>query len=126
MDAAKRFSESLVTFDHRTARADFNEILGLSTEGFATQFSSALNGDITAYRKRVEERQATSTGDVHSVSVSSRDQDTATVLVVATQTIRNRERPQPRTQVILLELTLKRTDGTWKVDNVGTPLSEPS
>jgi Mce-associated membrane protein len=126
VDVAKRFTENLTTFDYKTAQADFEEILELTTDGFASQFSSALKGDINSYRKRVQDQQASSTGEVKSVSVSSRDNDTATVLVFATQTVRNRQQPQPRTQVALLELTLVRDGDDWKVDNVGNPSTNPA
>lgn len=55
---------------------------------------------------------------VLGVVVSSVEGDTAIALAAVDQTITNAESPTPRTLRRLLELTLVRTSGGWKVDGV--------
>lgn len=120
-DVAREFSEDLVTFNHRSLDEDINRILGNATENFKNQFHTALGGDLNVFRNAIRESQSQSTGEVRGTSVESRDDDTATVLVFISQTIQNRRNTTPRTQLRLLELTLVKSGGDWKVDNVGNP-----
>lgn len=126
LEVARRFSENLVNFDHQSLDEDLTKIEGDITGSFEEQFHAALGGDINVFRQAIRESEATSTGEVKGASVSSRDDDTATVLVVVSQTVRNRENPESRTQLRPLELTLVKTDGGWKVDNVGNPATTTS
>lgn len=118
---ARRFGDNLATFDYRTLDRDIDRILDDATGSFETEIQSALGGDINVFRNAIREAQGQSTGEVKGVAVSSLDDDTATVFVFLMQSIRNKDNPQPRTQLRLLELTLVKTDGGWKVDNVANP-----
>jgi Mce-associated membrane protein len=122
---AKRFTGNLVTFDYRTLDADLARILKDATGNFKNQFHTALGGDLNVFRAAIQKSEAQSTGSVRGVSLSSKDNDTASVLVFVSQTIRNKSHPAPRTELRLLEVTLVKQSGGWKVDNVGNPARTP-
>jgi hypothetical protein len=121
LGVARHFTGNLVTFDYRTLDSDLDRILKDATGNFKSQFHTALGGDLNVFRAAIQKSEAQSTGDVKGTSLSSKDNDTATVLVFVSQTIRNKSHPAPRTELRLLEVTLVKQGGGWKVDNVGNP-----
>jgi hypothetical protein len=123
LDAARRFTGNLVTFDYRTLDTDLARILKDTTGNFKNQFHTALGGDLNVFRIAIQKSQAQSTGEVKGASLSSKDNDTATVLVFVSQTIRNKTHVASKTELRLLEVTLVKQSGGWKVDNVGNPAS---
>ncbi len=118
---AARFTENLITFDYKTISEDSARTLRDATQQFPSQNQSALpQGTYNAFKQQIVARQTVSTGEVRGAAITSRDDDTATVIVVSRQTSDNKDREQ-RTRTQVLELTLLKVSGSWKVDKVGTP-----
>ncbi len=117
---AERFTQNLVTFDHRTLDADIERIQQDATGTFRRQFDSALGGDVAVFREAIREAAAESSGTVQGAAVTEIAGDRATAVVVAEQQIRNSETPDGRTVVRVIELELLRTSDGWKVNEVST------
>jgi hypothetical protein len=121
IDVASRFTKNLMTYNHRTVRADVERVLRDATREFGSRPQGALGGDITNYREQIEEAEGTSNAEVKSVALTSRDDDTATVIVTANRTFDSNQRENPARILQVVELTLLSTSDGWKVDNAANP-----
>ncbi|HYZ90803.1 MAG TPA: hypothetical protein VFA34_00250, partial [Actinomycetota bacterium] len=118
---ATRFTTNLIGYNYRTITADLNKMQQDTSDAFPKQFHSALRGDLRAFRKRVIDERASSTGDVKGTTLLSSDGDTAAILVFASQTIRSRRITGDASRYIIIELTLLNTSDGWKVDSARVP-----
>jgi Mce-associated membrane protein len=114
---AVRFAHDLLTFDYRTVESDLNRLQSHSTGNFVKQLKEVRGSKQVI--DALKNQQASSTGTVRGASVESVHGDTATVRVFLARTVRNKGLKEPRTTLENVELTLVRTSGGWKVDNVG-------
>lgn len=115
-----RFTENLLTYKFATVEQDIDKALEDATDRFRTAEHKALGGTITQFRQLITARQGTSTADVKGTSITSQDDETATVLVTYFRNYDSAER-QPTSSFLVLELTLLKQGGSWKVDIVGEP-----
>jgi hypothetical protein len=120
---AERFLENLITYNYRTITADLNRLQRDTSPNFPKQFHSAMRGDVAAFRKRIIDQRASSTGDAKGSTLISSDDDTATVLVFGYQTVRSNRTQGDLSRYIINELTLVKTPQGWKVDSARVPSS---
>lgn len=120
---ASRFAENLISYNYKSITADLNKLQQDASDAFSKQYHSALNGDIRAFRKRVIDERASSTGDVKGTTLLSEDEDTAAVLVFASQTVRSKRISGGASRYIIIELTILETPDGWKVDSARVPSS---
>jgi hypothetical protein len=118
---ATRFTQNLIAYNYRTITADLNKLQQDTSDAFPKQYHSALKGDIRAFRKRVIDERASSSGDVKGTTLLSSDRDTAAILVFASQTVRSKRITGAASRYIIIELTLLNTSDGWKVDSARVP-----
>lgn len=118
---ATRFAENLIAYNYKSITADLNKLQTDASDSFSKQYHSALNGDLRAFRKRVIDERASSTGDVKGTTLLSADEDTAAILVFASQTVRSRRITGGASRYIIIELTVLETPEGWKVDSARVP-----
>ena len=123
-EVATRFSENLITFEHQQIDEFSERTLRDTTQQFQSQEQLGLpGGSFEEFKDQIENNESQSTGEVLAASVTAQSGDTATALVVTRQTSGNRERPE-RTRTQVLQLSILKVSGSWKVDKVGFPTSE--
>jgi Mce-associated membrane protein len=114
---ATRFATSLYSFNYQTIDADLDRIRDDSTGGFSRELETVL-GEVDVFKKAIVDARGQSSGEVEGVDVREIRDGTATARVFVVQSIQNKKNPQPREQFSAVELTLVRTSGGWKVDDV--------
>jgi hypothetical protein len=123
-EVATRFTKNLITFEHEEIDEFSERTLRDTTQQFQSQEQLALpGGSFEEFKDQIERNESQSTGEVLAASVTSQSGDTAIALVVTRQTSGNRDRPE-RTRTQVLQLSLLKVSGSWKVDKVGFPSSE--
>jgi hypothetical protein len=118
---ASRFTQNLITYNYKTITADLNRLQRDVTDAFPKQYHSAMRGDIKAFRKRIIDERASSTGDVKGATLLSADKGTATLLVFSSQTVRSRRIDGESSRYVIIELTMLDTANGWKVDSARVP-----
>ncbi len=118
-----KFMKNLITYNYKTVDADLTRLQKDTTDAFPKQFHTAMRGDVQAFRKRIVDSRASSTGDVKGTTLLSSDEDTAAILVFGSQTVESSRTQGPQTRYIIVELTLLETSGGWKVDSARVPSS---
>ncbi len=116
-DVAVRFAEALYSFNYRTIDADLDRIRDFSTGNFSRELEQVL-GEVDVFKKAIVDARGESTGAVEGVDVRKIEDSTATARAFVVQTIRNKKNPEARQQFSAVELTLVKTSGGWKVDDV--------
>lgn len=112
--AARTYTTSLTTYDHRTLDEDVERVRRVATGEFATEYDATIE----QLRQQLVTTQAVSTGTVVGAGIESVDPDSATVLVAVNQTIVSAEAPEPRSETNRLRMVLVRQDGSWRVGQV--------
>jgi hypothetical protein len=112
---ARRFAKNFLTVDYRTIDADFDRVIADVTPSF----KSELEKVIELSEAQFKEHKATSKGQVNDTLVISRTEDNAVVRTVVERSISNAEtRGRPESGQQVLDITLAKTSGGWKVDQL--------
>lgn len=111
--AAGRFAERFLTFDHGDLDGWKDDVLELSTGGFAEEVEEVESG----LRTLIAESELDAVTQVTDVFVGEVDRGAVGVVVVYDRELRGGE--QGRTESDrYLQLSMVRIDGDWLVDNV--------
>lgn len=117
LHVAQRFGENLANITHKSVDADINKIKLDTTAKFQKEFLK-LVGKESSFRKSIIEGQAVNSGEVQWAAVDELGSDSAVVVMGLEQRFSNRIRPEPQTITQLLQLTMAKIGGRWKVDGV--------
>lgn len=121
-EVASRFTENLLNYKPATAEADIESAKRDGTAELATRQLAAFRGiTLDQVVSDIREKNATSSVDVKATAITSQDEETATVLVVTQRTIDSDKRDEPTTGLLVVELTMLRSDNGWKVDDIASP-----
>jgi Mce-associated membrane protein len=112
---AARFGRNLVNFSYKTLDTDLSRVRRDATGNFENEFRQAMGINFASALRKAK---ATSRGTVKGTIVSTQRKDDAVVIVYLTQSVSNAKSPKPRALPRFLQLTLVRSGGTWKVDDV--------
>lgn len=105
----------LNTIDHRTAQADFDGWLRVSTG----ELGRSLSGDRKHELEQVRESQTVANATVATAAVTELDAHEGTARVIAVVDVEVSSNGQgPRPHRSLLDVQLGRTDAGWKVSGV--------
>lgn len=113
--AAREFAVALTNFDAATIDADFDRIVAMATGDFAEEADRFYDDEI---RADLREARATSRSEVRDLYVQRYDGASGSVFAVVDQTVANNLSPRPVTDVLRVELGLRRVDDEWKVSTV--------
>jgi len=112
--AAGRFAEAMVTYDHRDPAAHREAVLAGATGSFRTQYAEAFDAGLG---ELITSLSATSTGTVEDVYVTEIDAGQALAIVVVDITTRSDAGDRVLDDVYM-RLTMVRVEGKWLVDEV--------
>jgi Mce-associated membrane protein len=114
-DTAGRFVAILTTYNSNTLESQRTRVLALATGQFRRQYAELTGASFLA---ALRETQADAKGTADRLAVLDVNGDDATVLAVVRITTTNKDLKTPRVDSQLLEVSLVRTTGGWKVDAV--------
>lgn len=112
--AAGRFTEEFLTYDGGDFDAWKDDVLALSTGGFAEEFEEAERG----LRVFFEEGARDAVAQVNEVFVGQEDRGAVEVVVVYDRDVSGGEDEGYTEADRYLQLSMLRIDGQWLVDNV--------
>ena len=112
---ARRFVTSLTTYNETSLADQRAAVLSMSTGTFRADFDR-LTG--SAFADALHQTQASSSGAIVNLAVSSLSKDSATVLGIIDVTVSNKDLKTPRVDRQVVQIGLVRTSGGWKVDAV--------
>jgi hypothetical protein len=115
LQVSQRFYTLLTTYNADTLARQSEEILKLSTGQFRSEYTTVTGGEFPG---RLRETEADSKGRILRIAVTNVEGDDATVLGLVEVTTKNKSTPTPKVVENLIELTLVRTKGGWKVTSV--------
>jgi len=113
-EVASQFGEALLTYDYNDLSSARSRVLALSTAAFGQQYTTEFTGGLDV---AITKLQATSKATVDSVYVGDILSDTAKAIVTLDSEVHSSAGTR-RTIGSYLDLTLKRENGSWKVDTV--------
>lgn len=115
LQVSQRFLTLLTTYNADTLAEQSAEILALSTGQFRSEYTTVTGGEFPA---RLRETEADSKGRILRIAVTDIVGDDATVLGLVEVTTKNKSTPTPKSVENLIELTLVRATGGWRVGSV--------
>lgn len=119
--AAKTYGVYLSSYDYKNLNgptSPWAEVEGHATAKFRADFISTSAN----LAKLLSQYNATATGTVISVGISSISSSTADVLLFIDQTVTNTiQKPSSVTQPLRVELTMRRQNGEWLIDALQVP-----
>lgn len=115
LQLSQRFMTLLTTYNADTLAKQSADILKLSTSQFRSEYQTVTGGEFPA---RLRETEADSKGRILRIAVTDLEGDDATVLGLVEVTTKNKATPTPKAVENLIELTLVRTSGGWRVTSV--------
>lgn len=111
--AAGRFTERFLTFEHDALDAWEDEVLALSTRGFAEEVEEVRE----SLRRLIAEGELDAETQVVDVFVGEEERSAVGVVVIYDRTVLGEEVDRTETDRYL-QLSLVRLDGEWLVDDV--------
>lgn len=113
---ASAFGEALYSYDYRDIDAQLRTVEELTTATYAVEYREDFEANL---RSAIVESEVVSTAEVHEVLVNRSTGDQAQAIVITTTTV---EGPNDTAGTIstLVQLSLLRVDGEWRVDKVLT------
>lgn len=111
--AAGRFSERFLTFDYDQLDAWKQDVLSLTTSGFAEEVEEVESG----LRTLIAESELDAVTQVTDIFVGEIDRGAVEVVVVYDRELRGGARSRTESDRYL-QLAMVRVDGEWLVDNV--------
>ncbi len=111
--AAGRFTERFLTFEHDALDEWKDDVLALSTGGFAEEVEEVESG----LRALIAESELDATTQVTDIFVGEEERGGVEVVVVYDRDLTGGEQERSETDRYL-QLALLRIDGQWLVDNV--------
>lgn len=112
---SQRFLTLLTTYNADTLASQREAVLGLAAGRFRTEYTTLTGPEFQA---ALRERQADSKGKVDKIAVTSLAGDDATVLATVEVSTTNKDLPDPRVERNLIEVSLVRSGGSWRIDAV--------
>ena len=112
LQTSQRFAVLLTTYNADTLATQRAEILRLAAGRFRTEYTTLTGADFLAALK---ERQADSKGRVVKIAITSLEGDDAEALALVEVTTKNKDLPTPRVEQNLIELSLVRSGGGWRI-----------
>jgi hypothetical protein len=115
LQTSQRFAVLLTTYNADTLATQRAEILRLAAGRFRTEYTTLTGADFLA---ALRERQADSKGRVVKIAITSLEGDDAVALAVVEVTTTNKDRTTPGVEQNVIELSLVRGGGGWRIDAV--------
>ncbi|MEX2554859.1 MAG: hypothetical protein WEB06_04425 [Actinomycetota bacterium] len=112
LQTSQRFAVLLTTYNADTLAAQREDVLELAAGRFRTEYTTLTGADFLA---ALQERQADSKGRVLKIAITSLEGDDAEALALVEVTTKNKDLPTPRVEQNLIELSLVRSGGGWRI-----------
>jgi hypothetical protein len=110
--SSQRFLVLLTTYNGATLNEQRDEVLGMAVGKFREDYSTLTDA---AFLKALQDRQADSKGRVLKLAVTSLEGDNAEAFALVEVTTKNKDLPTPRVENNLIELSLVRASGGWRI-----------
>lgn len=115
LQTSQRFVVALTTYNSNTLESQRAAVLALAAGKFRKEYTDLTGADFLA---ALRERQADSKGKVLQIAVTSVEGDDAEALALVEVTTTNKDLTTPRVEQNLIELSLVRSGGGWRIDAV--------
>jgi Mce-associated membrane protein len=113
--AARQAALNLTSINFKTADADVNRVVGVSTGDFRELFTQNLD----AYVVIVKENEVVTTGQVTDAGVRDINGTTANIILAVHSKVRNKAAPEGEARTYRMALRMEhQEDGTWLVSRV--------
>ncbi|MGH2785995.1 MAG: hypothetical protein ACRDJ1_12090 [Actinomycetota bacterium] len=112
---SQRFLVLLTTYNAGTLTEQREQVLSLAVGKFREDYSTLTDA---AFLKALQDREADSKGRVLKLAVTSLEGSNAEALALVEVTTKNKDLPTPRVEQNLIELTLVKSGGGWRIDAV--------
>lgn len=112
--AGKSYAVDLSSYDYRNLNANFKSVTANATGSFAKQYK-LVSGNLISM---ISKYHATSKAQVIGEAVQSINGDQAVILLFVDQSITNTSVKKPQVDSNRMRMTLMRSGGRWRLDNV--------
>ncbi|HJR19688.1 MAG TPA: hypothetical protein VJ922_08220 [Actinomycetota bacterium] len=113
--ASQRFLVLLTTYNATTLNEQRDRVLAMAVGKFRDDYSTLTDAE---FLKALTDRQADSKGRVLKLAVTSLEGDDAEAFALVEVTTKNKDLPNPRVENNVIELSLVRSSGGWRIDAV--------
>ena len=114
-EAARTVALALTNFSAETIERDVAEINQYAVGEFAEEVGVFFGEEAV---DAIEEAEGESKSELDSIFVEQVEGDNASAFAVLTQSVSNTRLSEPRTDTIRMEISMVRTPGGWKADQV--------
>ena len=114
-EAARTVALALTNFSAETIERDVAEINQYAVGEFAEEVGVFFGDEAV---NAIEEAEGESKSKLESIFVEQVEGDNASAFAVLTQSVSNTRLSEPRTDTIRMEISMVRTPGGWKADQV--------